>query len=1432
MSQNARQLFSRGSKLFGSGQLEEAASAFEDALALDPTLTAAAFQLARVRETQGAWTQAVEAYDRLLEHEPTHQTALANRGECLRQAGCYQLSLEDYTRALEVQPDHLFALAGRAETLRMLGRCEEALGWFDTALGVNPEHVFALRGKAATLNALGRYAEALPYWSEAIGLDPESSFSIQGRDEARAALDEGEAHPAPPDATPLVGREFIAQNRYDWGRALAAEERWQPAIEAFQLALEARPTWVDCALELAIAYEQSQAWEDALRAYDRVLEMEPTRVEAASNQGDVLRKEERYEEAIGAYDRALRLEPDHQEALAGRGEALRHLSRYEASLTWFDRALEVAPDSTFPMRGKAASLNALGRHEEALVLWERALALDPGSEFSRRGLEQTQAALSSDAPTRIVPWKGHQLPDRATVSEAQAMMRQSRHAEAIELLEKAIATDESWVEPHYLLGVARLESRDYPGAIEALDRVLELDPDHLEGALTRANALRKSSDYKAAIEAFDAILKDHPDEIRALTQRGECSRMLGDFTAALRWFETALEVRPNHNFALCGKAACLNALGRFREAEPIWVSASRDNSRSPFIRRGLASCRTALGRPEGNTLMPAQPTAVSHSAGARSRAQQAVEQGRQHYKAAEYQQAIHAFRRALTLDPTFTEAALRLGMAYEDDRQYDAAIEAYERCLGIDDQHYQAATNIGEALRKNGRYREAIEAYDRALRIQPSYLYALAGRAECMRMEKDNKGSLAWFDKALVENEQHAFAIQGKAAALNTLGRWSEALPLWERALAIEPSSKFAADGLSKCQANLADPELKDDPSVLQEQGRDLTELAKQGELSPVIGRKSEIRSVMKTLARRLKANPLLLGDPGVGKTAVVEGVAQQLASAMAPKRLKHLRIIELSMGGLVAGTKYRGTFEERLKGIVKECKDNPEIVLFIDEIHTLVGAGRTEGGSLDAANILKPALARGEITIIGATTVEEYTQSIETDSALDRRFQPIRIEEPSEAEAVQLLTALGPSYEKHHEVRIDAAALQAAVKLAVRYIPERRLPDKALDVIDEACAEVSLSGGSLVTREIVAEVMSERTGVPVSDLGDTDRERLLGLEEALTTRVIGQPEAVRQIADAVRMARSGLRDPGRPRGVFMFVGSSGVGKTELAKALADTLFPEGDALIRMDMSEFSDKFTASRLVGAPPGYAGRGEEGQLSGPLRRRPYAVVLLDEFEKAHPDVQAMFLSLFDEGRLTDAEGREVHATEAFFILTTNAGTEFSGRSRLGFGGASADQRRALAMDRLRKSFRPELLNRLDDTVLFDPLERESRVAIAQLHLGGLADRAAERGVTLTWTPEVAVLCADHGADPAYGARPVVRAVEELVAEPLGGRIIARPEKRSVRAVVEDGEVHFRGPSPDDGGDASQPSENDSTSDYSDAGSPDSSQKPSVPAALMQS
>jgi ATP-dependent Clp protease ATP-binding subunit ClpC len=969
-------------------------------------------------------------------------------------------------------------------------------------------------------------------------------------------------------------------------------------------------------------------------------------------------------------------------------------------------------------------------------------------------------------------------------------MQAARFRDAIVALEAASIADRQWAEPRYLTGMAYAEERQYRQAIEAFEEALQRDPEHLEAATARADCLRKHNDYRAAIDAYDAILEQEPAELRALTGRAESLRMLGEFAEALEWFDRALERRGTHYFALCGKGACLNALGRYEEAEPLWLAALRENPGAPFVQRGLANCRRALGRAE-TSLAPAQPTSIVRGPSPRARAKSAVEKGRSHYKAREYPAAIRAFRQALALDPNYTEAALRLGMAYEDNQQYDKAIQAYERCLAADPDHYQAATNIGEALRKNEAYSEAIQAYDRALQIQPSYLYALAGRAECMRMEGKYEASLEWFDKALAENSRHAFAIQGKAAALNALHRFEEALPLWEAAIEVEPTSQFALDGRNQCESSLkasASEEPESPTPTLDEQGRDLTQLAKDGQLSRIVGREAEIRAVMKTLVRRLKANPLLLGDPGVGKTAVVEGVAQRLAAEDAPERLSDLRIIELSMGSLVAGTKYRGTFEERLKEIVRECRENPGIVLFIDEIHTLVGAGRTEGGSLDAANILKPALARGEINVIGATTIDEYRKSFESDSALDRRFQPIDVKEPTEEDTEALLRALAPDYEAHHGVDIQPEALKACVKMSVRFVPNRRLPDKALDLIDEACADASLGGHQAVTPRIVARIVSERTGIPVHDLTTAERTRILGIESFLKERVIGQDEAVSQVGNAVRMARSGLRDPGRPRGVFLFVGASGVGKTELAKALSDFLFPEGDALIRVDMSEYSEKFTGSRLIGAPPGYSGHGEEGQLTGPIRRQPYSVVLLDEFEKAHPDVQAMFLSLFDEGVLTDSEGRRVNAREAYFVITTNAGSELSGQSKLGFGGASASGRDQLALERLKKWFRPELLNRIDDTVLFNALQPDDLVQIAELQLDALRNRALEQGVKLMWDADVARICAEHNPDRSYGARPTLRAVNELVAEPLGIELLQteRGRTRILHATVEDARV----------------------------------------------
>jgi len=1298
-------------------------TAYQRALSIDPDYFDAAFGLARCHEALGQWSFAVDAYRRALEIEPDHVEALTGLGDSLRRAGCHEQAIEAYDRALAQRPDQLHALAGKGESLRLLGRRAESLTWFDAALSIEPEDLLALQGRASALMDLGGAEEAVVVWEHALELEPDSPEIAQGLAAARERA--AKPRPAEPEPLPLTPEEQAAADALAWGRALAADGRWDEAASVLERAVQGARDPLEPAVELARVLAHSG---------------DPTAAEGA---------------------------------------------------------------------------------------WEHVRALDPeraAEELRRAGQREPRATAG------LVRWQAADAPSQTARDACQAgrmMLERGHLPEAVLSFERAVAEAPGWSLPRYLLGLTHLRERRYRLAAQVLEELLRRDPEHLDAALLRAEALRRYPLLEPALEAYEAILERRPDELRAVHGKAEVLRLLGRHDQALAEYDRVLAVRPEHAGALAGKAATLDALDRHAEALPLWERAHRLDPGSALVLRGLEQSRAALGasppeerprtilrrrrdaaqtsedepteempmRPDRERkLLPGQVSSLGRSPADRAKAIEELERGRAFYKERNYQAAARAFTRSLMADPNYAEAALRLGMAYEDDRQYKRAIEAYERCLEIDPRHYQAATNIGEALRKSERYEDAIRAYDRALEMHPDYLYALAGRAECMRMLGDYEGCLAWFDRALEVGPRHAFAVQGKAAALNALQRYQEALPLWEKALEIEPSSPFAREGKAACDAALRRPDEEEEAEsttpTLDEQGRDLTALARRGELPPIVGREKEIRAVTKTLVRRLKANPLLLGDPGVGKTAVVEGVAQLLTTDDAPEKLQNLRIIELSMGSLVAGTKYRGTFEERLKEIIREARETPGIVLFIDEIHTLVGAGRTEGGSLDAANILKPALARGEITVIGATTMAEYRAHFESDSALERRFQPILVEEPSEEASISLLTEVKHVYESHHDVHVTPDAIRACVRLSVRFVPDRRLPDKALDLLDEACADASLSGLDRVTAELVAQVVSERTGVPVRELTAEERQRLENMERFLSERVIGQDEAIRELSAAVRLARSGLRTPNRPRGVFLFVGGSGVGKTELAKTLADFLFPEGNALLRLDMSEYGDKFTGSRLLGAPPGYAGHGEEGQLTGPLRRRPYSVVLLDEFEKAHPDVQAMFLSLFDDGVITDSEGRQVQAREAFFIITTNAGTEVTARGRMGFGGEANRAIREALLDRIRKAFRPELLNRVDDMVVFRPLDAEDLQRVATLNLERLRERAAEVGVTLTWEPAVVELVAQHRADPQWGARPVLRAIDELVAEPLGHRMLqqARGKRRAFRAVVRDGEVHF--------------------------------------------
>ena len=587
-------------------------------------------------------------------------------------------------------------------------------------------------------------------------------------------------------------------------------------------------------------------------------------------------------------------------------------------------------------------------------------------------------------------------------------------------------------------------------------------------------------------------------------------------------------------------------------------------------------------------------------------------------------------------------------------------------------------------------------------------------------------------------------------------------------AVALAVGTTYALDrlqrGSGERELSSADPRewakrLRSGTPTLSSYSRDLTAAARAGELDPVIGREDEIERVIAILSRRSKNNPVLVGDPGVGKTAVVEGLAQRIARGDVPAPLRDKRVLSLSLGPLVAGTKYRGEFEARVKRILDEIRRAArEIVLFIDELHTLVGAGAAEG-SLDLSSMIKPELARGELQCIGATTFEEYRKHIEADSALERRFQPVMVSEPTIEQTINILKGLRGRYAAHHGVSIDDAALDAAAQLSARYIVDRFLPDKAIDLVDEAAASVALRSGFAVEVDDISAIVSKWTGIPQGSLDEAQTRNLLQLETALGARIVGQDEAIRLVAQAIRRGRAGLKDPRKPLGGFLFVGPSGVGKTELARALAGELFGSEDALVRIDLSEYTEAHTVSRLLGAPPGYAGHDEAGQLTEPVRRRPYSVVLFDELEKAHADVAAVLLQILDDGRVTDAKGRTVDFRHAIVILTSNADSS-----------------------ELEIYLRPELLNRIDDVVHFNPLGKPEIEAIVELQMRAVASRLGALRVTISLTDAAREFLAKESIAAGSGARYVARTIARFVTNPLSSAILRGDIKEGGQAKVE--------------------------------------------------
>ncbi len=728
--------------------------------------------------------------------------------------------------------------------------------------------------------------------------------------------------------------------------------------------------------------------------------------------------------------------------------------------------------------------------------------------------------------------------------------------------------------------------------------------------------------------------------------------------------------------------------------------------------------------------------------------------------------------------------------------------------------------------------------------LSPDYMTPRAKRILERAVKDQRKGY-----KSLVGTEHILMGILSDGD--NYAIRFLNALGVDVAALAFETAKQTGANDNVQNKKSKSKSEKS---GAIEKYGHDLTAEAREGKIDPVIGRSEEIERVIQVLCRRTKNNPCLIGEPGVGKTAIAEGLALKIASGDAPEILHGKKLISLDLTGMVAGTKYRGDFEERIKAIIDEATEDEDVILFIDEVHTLIGTGSAEGAT-DAANILKPALARGEMQIIGATTIAEYRKNIEKDAALERRFQPVNVDEPSEEDAILILKGIKDKYETHHNVKITDEAIVAAVKLSSRYITDRYLPDKAIDLIDEAGSRIRIKltktspevkkiedeikllsaqkeeaisaqdfekAASLrdkesklteelktikdkkqletsdfsgeVTEEEIAKIVSSWSGVPVAQLTKEESERLLNMETILHNRLIGQDEAVTAVSKAIRRGRVGLKDPKRPVGSFIFLGPTGVGKTELCKALAEAMFGSEDAMIRLDMSEYMEKHTVSKLIGSPPGYVGFDEGGQLTEKVRRNPYSVVLFDEIEKAHPDVFNMLLQILDDGVLTDSQGRNVNFKNTVIIMTSNIGARLitEKKKSMGFGddlSAEQDQNqiKSLVTEELKKEFRPEFLNRVDDIIVFSKLSKEDILQIANNMLKSLTERSRGLGIELEFDESVAKQMAEIGFDAVYGARPLRRAIQSNVEDAISEKIlegeISKGEK--VKFIFENGE-----------------------------------------------